>query len=109
MVGDLTSAMFQGPADTSVPTLPATKVYLPLSGACAAYDQDTEAGGAAPSVPTKQTMPVQGGGSEPASNYLELTDAEAAIPDDQRTTLKLEYPGPKTTKSSYNKLAEQPA
>jgi phospholipase C len=110
VVGDLTSALFTSPLNTSVPTLPATAVYMPTSGACAAYDQDTESGGAAPSVPTKQRMPIQGGGSESANKYFPLTPDEAAIPDDHRTTLKLEYPGPQTTKSSYNKLAEkQPA
>jgi len=105
-VGDLTSTMFQSAPNTHVPSLPATSVLMPLSGACAAYDHDTEAGGAAPSVPTKQTMPVQGGGSEPATRYFPTTDADDAIPDDHRTVIKLDYPGPETTKSKYNRLAK---
>ena len=108
-VGDLTSTMFQSKANTSVPKLPATVVYMPSSGPCAAYDQDTESGGAAPSVPTKQTMPVRGGGSTPASKYFPTTASQHAIPDDQRTLLKLDHPGPVTTKSAYNRLAKLPS
>jgi hypothetical protein len=81
---------------------------MPTTGSCAAYDQDTESGGAAPSVPTKQTMAVQGGGSQPASYYYSTTAEEDAIPDDQRTVLVLDYPGPVTTKSVYNRLAKLP-
>ncbi len=109
VVGDLTSTMFQGPVDTSVPSLPPTSVFMPIIGACAALRQDTESGGAGPSVTTKQTMPVQCGGSEPVSNYMELTADEAAIADDHRTNRPLEYPGPQTVKSSYNRLAQEPA
>jgi len=106
-VGDLTSTMFQSPANTSVPKLPATAAYMPLTGACAAPSQDTESGGAAPSVPTKQTMPTQGGGSQPASRYFATTESEDAIPDDQRTALATGGgPGPMTTKSSYNRLTQ---
>jgi phospholipase C len=108
-VGDLTSTMFQSKANTNIPKLPATAVLMPSSGACAAYDQDTESGGAAPSVPTKQTMPVQGGGSKPASAYFATTASQDAIPDDQRTVLKLDHPGPVTTKSAYNRLAKLPS
>jgi phospholipase C len=108
-VGDLTSTMFRSKANASVPKLPATAVYMPSSGTCAAYDQDTESGGAAPSVPTKQTMPVQGGGSTPASKYFATTAAQDVIPDDQRTVLELTYPGSVTTKSAYNALAKVPS
>ena len=73
-MGDLTSTLFQSPANASVPKLPATSVLMPLTGTCAEVSQDTESGGAAPSVPTKQTMPTQGGGSQPASYYYPERD-----------------------------------
>ena len=60
------------------------------------------------SVPTKQTMPVQGGGSEPASKYYPRTAEQAAIGDDERTRLNFCSPGPQTTQSRHNKLAAQP-
>jgi phospholipase C len=107
-VGDLTSTMFQSRTSTSVPSLPATAADMPLSGTCAAISQDTESGGASPSVPTKQTMPVQGGGSEPASKYYPTTAEQAAIRDDERTRLNFRSPGPQTTKSRRNRLAAQP-
>ena len=66
-VGDLTSTLFAARTNTEVPKLPATAVSMPASGACAAASRDTEAGGADPSIPTRQRMPIQGGGSEPAS------------------------------------------
>jgi hypothetical protein len=100
--------MFQSAPSTKVPALPATAVNMPLTGPCAAVSQDTESGGASPSVPTKQTMPVQGGGSEPVSKYYATTDKQDAIPDDQRTRLDFRSPGPQTTKSRHNQLAAQP-
>jgi phospholipase C len=106
--GDLTSTMFQSAPNTKVPSLPATAVEMPLSGACAAVSQDTESGGASPSVPTKQTMPVQGGGSQPASEYFATTAEEDAIADEQRTPLNFHSPGPKTTKSRQNQRAARP-
>jgi phospholipase C len=104
-VGDLTSTLFQSKTNTAVPKLPATAVYMPASGPCAAVDQDTESGGAAPTVPTKQRMPTQGGGSQPASDYYKLTAAQRAVSDDQRTAIGNGSPGTATTKSSYNRLA----
>jgi phospholipase C len=103
-VGDLTSAMFQSAPNTTVPTFPATTVLMPLTGTCSAISQDTESGGADPTVPTKQTMPVQGGGSEPADKYYATTAEQDAIPDDERTSLDFASPGPQTLKSSYNRL-----
>lgn len=108
-VGDLTSALFHSQKDTAVPKLPATSVLLPSSGPCAAIGQETESGGAGPSVPTKQRMPEQGGGSQPASYYFKTTEEERAIPDDDRTTIVPDGPGPMTTKSAYNRLARVPA
>jgi phospholipase C len=107
-VGNLSSAMFQSSPSTKVPKLPATAIYMPNSGSCAAPSQDTESGGASPSVPTKQTMPVQGGGSQPASKYYPTTAEQQAIPDDHRTSLQFRSPGPQTTKSRYNRLADKP-
>ena len=107
-VGNLTSTMFQSPPSTKVPVLPATAVDMPLTGTCAAASQDTETGGASPSVPTKQTMPIQGGSSAPASKYYPTTAAENAIPDDQRTSLNFRTPGSQTTKSRQNRHAAQP-
>jgi phospholipase C len=107
-VGDLTSAMFQSKPNESVPAFPATSVLMPLTGTCGAISQDTESGGASPTVPTKQTMPVQGGGSEPASKYYATTSEQEAIPDTERTSLDFASPGPQTLKSSYNRLLGEP-
>ena len=107
-VGDLTSAMFQSAPDTSVPTFPATSVLMPLTGTCSVLSQDTESGGVDPTIPTKQTMPVQGGGSEPASKYYATTPAQDAISDDDRTSLNFTSPGAQTLKSSYNRLMGEP-
>jgi phospholipase C len=106
-VGDMTSAMFQGKPDTKVPTLPKTSVLLPTSGVCAATDQETESGGAAPSFPTKQRMPNQQGGTVPASRFFKETDQSRAIADDARTEIEVDpaHPRPVTTKSKYNALA----
>jgi phospholipase C len=110
-VGDLTSALFAGKYNSGVPALPVPP--LPpqmLSGACSIQDQDTETGGASPSVPTNQTMPNQQGGTEPASRYLAspvLTDA--SVPDDAGAARTVLGPTtrPVTTKSAYNRLAER--
>ena len=108
-VGDLTSTMFHGKKRTEFPRLPRTSVLLPPDGPCAAGNQETESGGAGPSVPTKQRMPKQGGGSRPASHYFRMSEAERAIPDDERTEIVPDGPRPMTTKSSYNRLTKVPA
>jgi len=103
VAGDLTSALFSGSYCASVPALPVP--VLPaqqLTGDCSVFDQDTESGGAAPSVPTNQTMPNQQGGTAPATNYR--TDNVAAGPA-LRTVLGPATPRPVTTKSSYNRRA----
>jgi phospholipase C len=107
-VGDLTSTMFHHAPKSSVPELPATAVDMPLTGECSEPEQDTESGGASPSVPTKQTMPVQGGRSRPASKYYRTTAEQDAIPDDDHTSLNFRSPGPQTTKSRHNRLAARP-
>jgi phospholipase C len=106
-VGDLTSTMFQSPANASVPKLPATSVVMPLTGTCSEFSQDTESGGAAPSVPTKQTMPTQGGGSQPASDYFPgASEQEGSVPDGHRTTVGVAGSALVTTKSAFNRLAK---
>jgi phospholipase C len=75
-VGDLTSTLFRSPANTIVPELPLAPVYLPSNGDCSATEQYSEAGGASPSIPTKQTMPKQGGGSTPASYFFSPATAK---------------------------------
>jgi phospholipase C len=112
-VGDLTSTMFQAKANASVPALPKVSVLMPSAGYCAAINQETDAGrGAAPQAtgqarpeamyPTKQRMPNQNGGSDPASRYFKLSKEEAAIPDDELTPVGGE--GKATPKSSFNRL-----
>jgi len=105
-VGDLTSTLFHSKTDNAFPELPATAAYMPSSGACEADEQDTEGGGTGPSVPTKQRMPKQGGGSTPGSYYFKTTAKERDIPDDARTVLAPAGPRPMTRKSSYNRLAK---
>jgi phospholipase C len=112
-VGDLTSTLFQSRTETAMPRLPVpTLAAQQLDGPCSALDQDSEFGGAGPSIPTKQRMPNQQGGSTPATEYFPTAKAKAeAISDDDRTPLAA-GPGKATTKSAYNKLAQattQPA
>ena len=106
-VGDLTSTLFQSPPNTSLPKLPSTSALMPLTGTCSEFSQDSESGGAAPSVPTKQTMPTQGGGTQPASYYYpSATTQESAIPDGHRTTVGTAGSSLATTKSAYNRLTK---
>jgi hypothetical protein len=100
--------MFNSATDPTVPPLPTPAPDTPLFGVCSVISQDTESGGAHPSIPTMQMMPVQGGGSEPPAAYYELTAEQAAIPAEERTSLNFRSPGPQTTKSSFNRLAAEP-
>ena len=103
-VGDLTSALFAGTYTTTLPVLPAQTLPPPqLTGSCSLENQDTETGGANPSVPTHQTMPNQSGGTSPASTYFTTADI-VGHPSD-RTILGPAGPRPVTTKSSFNRLA----
>jgi phospholipase C len=107
-VGDLTSTMFQSPANTAVPSLPATSVVMPLTGTCSEFSQDTETGGAAPTVPTKQTMPTQGGGTQPAGDYYAGAGEQGSgVADGHRTTIGTAGSSLTTTKSAYNQLAKR--
>jgi phospholipase C len=68
-VGDLQSALFRGHHDMSMPSLPATSIGPAVSvGTC--VSQDVEAGGAAPTFPTKQRMPTQHGTTIAATRYF---------------------------------------
>jgi phospholipase C len=105
-VGDLTSTLFRSMADSSpLPTLPRPAIDMPSTGYCAALDQDAEVGGAHPSIPTKQTMPSQGGGGRPASDYYPMSDDERRIPAEARTRIDTGGEHTVTTKSAYNRLS----
>ena len=103
-VGDLTSTMFHSKTDASVPELPATSIAFASSGPASYTEQWTESGGFGPSIPTKQRMPDQTGGSEPASTFFKLTRAEAAVPDEARTPIDVSGPPNETVKSRGNRL-----
>jgi phospholipase C len=60
-VGDLTSSLFQAPADYDMPPLPAVTV-APIAtslGGGNEFDQDTDSGGNTPVPPVHQVMPTQ--------------------------------------------------
>ncbi len=109
-VGNLVSTMFHSKTDHAMPKLPATAIHMPAEGKCAAIDQDTDRGGAGPSVHTKQRMPKQGGGSTPASYYFpshrkHKRKADREISDEHRTQIMPPGPSGKATKkSSANRL-----
>jgi phospholipase C len=68
-VGDLTSALFRGKHDMSMPALPVIPIgSADPTGTCT--EEYTEGGGAAPTIPTKQRMPTQHGKTVPASRYF---------------------------------------
>ena len=71
-VGDLTSTLFAGVADSSMPALPAQTLGAPtLTGPCAEPLQEAEfVGGAEPSVPARQTMPTQHGSTVPGADFF---------------------------------------
>jgi phospholipase C len=104
-VGDLTSTLFNSKKDTRVPRLPKTSIVFASSGPASFGGQWTESGGFGPSLPTKQRMPDQHGGSRPASKFFKLTDEEHAIADDARTPIDISGPPNETVKSSANRLA----
>jgi phospholipase C len=108
-VGDLTSTLFLSSTNTSVPALPVPPVpTVQLTGSCSTLSQDLEDGGAAPDVPTNQTMPNQQGGTEPASTHLTAATLPAGPDDAEVTTAVVRRTGqrPMTVKSSYNRLAQ---
>jgi phospholipase C len=103
-VGDLTSTLFTSKTDTSVPKLPQTSIVFASSGPASYTEQWTETGGYGPSIPTKQRMPNQSGGSESASKYFRLGKDEEAIPDEARTPIDISGPPNETVKSRGNRL-----
>jgi phospholipase C len=104
-VGDLTSTLFQSKTDTTVPKLPRTSVVFAPSGPASYSKQWTESGGFGPSIPTKQRMPNQNGGTDPANRYFTLAEQEEAIPDEARTSIDISGPPNETVKSRGNRLA----
>jgi phospholipase C len=108
-VGDLTSSLFHSKADVSVPKLPRTSIVFASSGPASYTKQWTESGGFGPSIPTKQRMPDQRGGSAPASTFFKLSAEEHAIPHDARTAIDTTGPPNETVKSRGNRfLSGQP-
>jgi phospholipase C len=104
-VGDLTSTLFKSKKDTKVPKLPGTKIVFGPDHTPASYtSQWTESGGYGPSIPTKQRMPNQHGGTDPAKKYFKLTREEEATPDEARTPIDVSGPPNETVKSSANRL-----
>jgi phospholipase C len=105
-VGDLTSTLFRSKKETAVPKLPKTAIYFPANGPCKAASQDTDSSslGASASVPTKQRMPNQQGGSTPASHYYHPTREAREIPEDHQTAIGGR--GKATTKSKHNALTK---
>jgi len=103
-VGDLTSTLFHSKKNTALPKLPKTSIVFAPSGPASFSGQWTEAGGFGPSVPTKQRMPNQHGGSKPANKFFKLTEEEQAIPDEARTPIDVSGPPNETVKSQGNRL-----
>jgi phospholipase C len=103
-VGDLTSTLFNSKHDAAVPKLPKTSIVFAKSGPASFPSQWTESGGFGPSVPTKQRMPNQRGGSEPAGKFFKLSRDEQAISDEARTPIDVSGPPNETTKSRGNRL-----
>jgi phospholipase C len=109
-VGDLTSTLFNAKKDTAVPKLPPTKILFASSGPADYTSQWTETGGFGPSIPTKQRMPNQHGGTDPASKYFKLDRDEHAVPDEARTPIDVSGPPNETVKSRGNRLmSKQPS
>jgi phospholipase C len=75
-VGDLTSALFRGHHDMSMPHLPKMSLGAAVgTGTC--VDEDTEMGGASPTIPTKQRMPTQHGKTVPATRWFPAAETTA--------------------------------
>ncbi len=108
-VGDLTSTLFKSRPDTRVPKLPKTSIVFATSGPASYTSQWTEKGGFGPSIPTKQRMPNQRGGSEPARKFFKLGREDEAIPDEARTPIDVSGPPNETVKSRGNRLADASA
>jgi hypothetical protein len=100
-VGDLTSTLFRSRRDSRLPALPDVPLTpIQAMGNCKEVDEESEFGGAGPTIPTKQRMPTQRGTTVPASRYL--AESPTATP---RAPLRS---GRKTAtaRSAYLRLAE---
>jgi phospholipase C len=70
-VASLADALLSGTPDMSMPALASVPEPQVISnGACSEIDQDSETGGAVPTIPTNQRMPTQRGTTVPADRYL---------------------------------------
>jgi phospholipase C len=99
-VGDLTSALFQGKRDLSMPALPAAPIgSFEVTGPCAEPVQSTEFMGADPVLPTEQTMPTQDGRLIPASHFYGPGPEQAPVPTSTKGA------STSTPKSTANRLA----
>jgi phospholipase C len=103
-VGDLTSALFRGKRDMSMPALPNVVLAAPqATGSCSEDNQDAEfLGGSGPTIPTHQRMPTQRGTTVAASHYF--PSAADAQPSTARVPLT-DGRDTSTTKSRMNRLA----
>ena len=59
----------------------------------------TESGGFGPSIPTKQRMPNQQGGSDAGQQVLQADPGGGAIADDARTPIDISGPPHETRRS----------
>jgi phospholipase C len=64
----LEKSLFIGAKDMSMPALSTVKL-LPAGGSCSEVSQDSELGGAHPTIPTRQRMPTQHGTTVPATRW----------------------------------------
>jgi phospholipase C len=70
-VGSLADALFAGTPDMSMPNLASVPTpEVVTGGSCSEINQDSEMGGATPTLPTNQRMPTQRGTTVPATRYF---------------------------------------
>jgi phospholipase C len=106
-VGDLASTLSSSRPDARVPKLPRTSIVFAASGRASYISQWTETGGFGPSIPTKQRMPNQHGGSEPAEKFFKLSHDERALAGQARTPIDISGPPNETVKSRGNRLLSE--
>jgi phospholipase C len=74
-VGSLADTLFNGLPDLSMPNLaPMAQPQVITSGTCAENEQDSQSGGAHPTIPTRQRLPTQQGTTVSASRYFPAAD-----------------------------------
>jgi phospholipase C len=75
-VGDLTDTLFKSAPDNSMPPLPAAPLTPPqASGPCQEALEESEFGGAGPTLPAHQAMPTQDGRLIPAAEFADVESA----------------------------------